>query len=153
MKISLPGEIQLLKTVSLFHALKEEDLRIIALTTENIIYEAGEAIVNEGEEGGEAYMIYTGAVEVSRITDAGQSMLLNRMGPGGLFGELALFGNGLRTASVKAVEETLVSVISKERLYAIIRAFPDIGIEMLKAVTERFARVENRMMRSLAHEK
>ena len=153
MKISLPGEIQLLKTVSLFHALKEEELKIIALTTENIIYEPGEVIVHEGDEGGEAYIIFTGSVEVYRKADAGKLISLNKMGPGGMFGELALFGDGLRTASVKAVEETLVSVISKEKLYEIIRAFPDIGIEMLKAITERFARVENRLMRSIAHEK
>jgi CRP/FNR family cyclic AMP-dependent transcriptional regulator len=152
MKISLAGEIQLLKTVSLFRALKEEELKIIALTTDNIIYEPGEAIVTEGDEGGEAFVIYTGSVEVYRRTPAGRQVRLNQLGPGGVFGELALFGNGLRTASVKAVEETLVSVISKERLYEIIRAFPDVGIELLKAVTERFARVENRLLRSLPHE-
>jgi CRP-like cAMP-binding protein len=152
MKISLAGEIQRLKTTPLFHTLKEEELKIIALTTENIIYEPGEVILKEGEEGGEAYIILTGSVEVFRKTDAGELMRLNKMGPWGMFGEMALFGSGLRTASVEAVEETLVSVISKEKLYEIIRAFPDVGIEMLKAITERFARVENRLMRSIPHE-
>jgi CRP-like cAMP-binding protein len=151
MKISLAGEIQRLKTVPLFQTLKEEELKLIALTTENIIYEPGEVIVKEGDEGGEAYIILAGSVEVFRKTDAGELMRLNKMGPGGMFGELALFGKGLRTASVEAVEETLVSVISKERLYEIIRTFPDIGIEMLKAITERFARVEDRLMRSNPH--
>ena len=152
MKITLQREIQLLKTASLFHTLKEEELRIIALTTENIIYEPSEVIVNEGDEGSEAYIIYSGYVEVYRKAENGKQISLNKMGPGGMFGELALFGNGLRTASVKAVEETLVSVLSKEKLYEIIRAFPDIGIEMLKVITERFAQAENRLMMSIAHE-
>ena len=142
----------MLKTVSLFHTLKERELKIITLTIENIIYEPWEVIVNEGDEGSEAYIIYTGYVEVYRKAGDGKLISLNKMGPGGMFGELALFGNGYRTASVKAVEDTLVSVISKEKLYEIIRAFPDIAIEMLKAITERFAKVENRLMRSMTHE-
>ncbi|MEN6464331.1 MAG: cyclic nucleotide-binding domain-containing protein [Syntrophaceae bacterium] len=152
MKITIQEEIHLLKTVTLFHALKEEELKIIALTTQNIIYEPCEVIINEGDEGSEAYIIYAGRVDVYRKATNGRLISLNKMGPGGMFGELALFGDGFRTASVKAVEETLVSVISKERLYEIIRAFPDIGIEMLKVVTGRFAQVENRFMRSITHE-
>ena len=152
MDITLQKEIQLLKTVSLFRTLKEEELKIIILTTEDIIYEPGEVIVNEGDEGNEAYIIYAGSVEVYRKAGDGNPVILNKMGPGGMFGELALFGNGVRTASVKAVEETLVSVISGEKLYEIIRAFPDIAIEILKALTERFAKVENRLIRSMEHE-
>jgi CRP/FNR family transcriptional regulator, cyclic AMP receptor protein len=152
MKITLQKEIQLLKTVPLFHTLKEEELRIIALTTENVIYEPSEIIVNEGDEGGEAYIIYSGYVEVYRKAANGKLISLNKMGPGGMFGELALLGNGFRTASVKAIEETLVSVLAKDKLYEIIRAFPDIGIEMLKAITERFTETENRLIRSIARE-
>ena len=41
MKITLQKEIQLLKAASLFRTLKEEELKIIVLTTEDIIYEPG----------------------------------------------------------------------------------------------------------------
>lgn len=70
-----------------------------------------------------------------------------------MFDELAFFGNESRTASVKALEETLVSVLSKEKLYEIVRVFPDIGIEMIKVITERFAKMENRLIRSIMYEK
>jgi CRP-like cAMP-binding protein len=149
MKIPLQKEIELLKAVPLFHTLKDEELKIIALTTENIIYEPLEIIVNEGDEGDEAYIIYYGYVEIFRKTADGELITLNKMGPGGMLGEFALFGNGLRTASVKAIEETLVCVISKEKFYEIIRAFPDTAIEMLKNITTRFALAEDRIMRSI----
>jgi len=150
MKITLHEEIKLLKSAPLFQAFKEEELKIIALTTENIIYEPLEIIVNEGDEGNEAHIIYYGSVDVFRKTDDGRLITLNRMGPGDMFGEFALFGNGLRTASARAVEETLVCVISKERLYEIIRAFPGIAIAMLRNITERFAYVENQLIGKIA---
>jgi CRP/FNR family cyclic AMP-dependent transcriptional regulator len=153
MKISLTEEIQCLKSAPLFRSLKEEELRIIALTTENFLFEPGEVIVEEGEEGGEAYIIHEGSVEVSRKTSDGEAVRLNLLGQGDVFGELALFGRGLRTATVTAVAATQVSVISKDKLFEIIRAFPEIGIEMLKAVTARFARMEDRLMSRTGPEK
>jgi CRP-like cAMP-binding protein len=149
MRIIRKEEIQLLKTVPLFRKLKEDELEIIVLTTKNIIYEPQEVIFNEGDEGDEAYIICSGQVEVFRKAADGKVVIVNKLGQGCLFGELALFGNGFRTASVKAIEETLVSVISKEKLYEIIRAFPEIAIEMLRVITERFAQTENRLMASI----
>ncbi|MHB8108619.1 MAG: cyclic nucleotide-binding domain-containing protein [Syntrophorhabdaceae bacterium] len=153
MIITLPERIRLLKSASLFRTLKEEELRIIILATEDVIWEPGEVIVHERDEGGEAYIIYAGSVEVYRRARDGKDISLNKLGPGCMFGELALFGSGLRTASVKAVEETLVSVLSRERVYEIIRAFPDIAIEMLRSLTERFAKTEDRLIGSMIHEK
>ncbi|HEX2965500.1 MAG TPA: cyclic nucleotide-binding domain-containing protein [Syntrophorhabdaceae bacterium] len=146
MKITLAERIQLLKGTSLFRTLKEEELKIILLTAEDVIYESGEVIVNEGEEGSEAYIIYTGSVEIYRKAGDGRLITLNKLGPGGMFGEFALFRNGIRTASAKALEETFVSVFSREKVYEIIRTFPDIAIEMLKSLTERFSKIEDRLI-------
>lgn len=146
MKITIQEEIQNLKKVPLFQNLKPSELRIISLSMENFIFEAGEVIVNEGDEGDEAYIIYSGQVEVYRALAAGKVVSLNLLGPGEIFGEIALFGDGFRSASVKAIEETIVGVMKKEKLYEIIREFPDIAIEMLRVQTQRFSRAENRLM-------
>ena len=146
MKLTLQKEIQILKEVSLFRSMKTDELKILAFTAKNYIFEPGEIIVNEGDEGDEAFIIYSGQVEVSRRGSEGGSITLNILGAGDMFGELALFGEGFRTATVKAIEETFVAVISKERLYEIIREFPDIGIEMLRVQTQRFRMAENRLI-------
>jgi len=146
MKLTIQKEVQMLRGVSLFRSVKPEDLKIIALTTTNYIYESGEIIINEGDEGDDAYIIYTGRVEVFRKGTDVKIITLNTLGPGEMFGELALFGDSIRTASVKAVEETVVSIIAKEKLYKIIREFPDIAIEMLKVQTSRFAEAEKKLI-------
>src|ERR1700690_1085202 len=142
MKITLAEEIKFLRNVPLFSKMNPEELKILALTTDTVIYEDGEVIFTEGDEGNEACIIYSGRVEVYRRSTEGKMIPLNMPGPGEMFGELALFGTGVRTASVNAAEETTVAVISKEKLYQIIKEYPDVAIEMLKVQTQRFARAE-----------
>ncbi len=146
MRITADQEMRYLRDVALFRNLKPEELKMISLITENCVYEGGEVIVSEGDEGDEAYVIYSGQAEVYRASGEGRAVSLNMLGPGESFGELALFGEGLRTASVRATVETLVGVIPKSKLYEAIRAFPDIAIEMLRVQTRRFCKVENRLM-------
>ena len=145
MKLTAEKEIQYLRKTPLFQSLKSDELKIVSLAMQNVIYEQGEMIINEGDEGDEAYIIYSGEVEVFRLLE-GKTVILNKLGEGEMFGELALFGEGFRSASVKANKETLVGVISKEKLYEIIREFPDIAIQILKVQTQRFSRTENRLM-------
>ena len=149
MKITPELEMQYLRNVELFVNLRSEELKIISLATQNLIYEQGEVIIAEGDEGDEAYVIYSGEVEVYRALGDGKTVSLNRLGPGEMFGELALFGEGFRSATVKALTETLVAVITRDKLYEILREFPDIAIEMLKVQTQRFFRAENRLIEQL----
>jgi len=149
MKITLAEEIKFLRNVPLFSKMNPEELKILALTTDTVIYEDGEVIFTEGDEGNEACIIYSGRVEVYRRSTEGKMIPLNMLGPGEMFGELALFGTGVRTASVNAAEETTVAVISKEKLYQIIKEYPDVAIEMLKVQTQRFARAEARLMANI----
>lgn len=153
MKIAIEEEIRLLRKVLLFQNLKPAELKIISLAMENFIYDKNEVILHEGDEGDEAFVIYSGKVEVYKRSPDGKELYLNSLGPGEIFGELAIFGEGFRSASVKAVTETLVGAITKEKLFEIMREFPEIAIELLKVQTQRFFRAENRLMQFLKDEK
>jgi NADH:ubiquinone reductase (H+-translocating) len=72
-------------------------------------YEAGQAIVRQGELGQQLYLIWQGEVAVVREVD-GQVEMLARLGPGQHFGEVAVFQNVRRTATVRAL--TAVEVIA-----------------------------------------
>jgi len=69
-------------------------------------YEAGEAIVTQGEIGDRFYVVKKGRVEVVREGRDGVSTVLASLGPGEYFGEVALLRDLQRTASVRAVEPT-----------------------------------------------
>jgi eukaryotic-like serine/threonine-protein kinase len=74
-------------------------------------YPAGEAIVSEGEPGDTAYIIESGTCEVFRLV-AGERELIRRLEPGDVFGEMAVFTGGTRTATVVAMSDVTVKVIT-----------------------------------------
>jgi eukaryotic-like serine/threonine-protein kinase len=78
-------------------------------------YERGEVIINEGDEADCAFLIRAGRVEASRKV-RGKKKVLREMGVGEVFGEAAILDVQPRTATVRALEETRVSVLSKSSL-------------------------------------
>lgn len=78
-------------------------------------YKEGDYIVIEGDEANHAFMIVRGHCEVSKRVDGVEQHLVT-MGPGEVFGETAVFVSGLRTATVKAVDDVTVKVIDREAL-------------------------------------
>jgi serine/threonine protein kinase len=78
---------------------------------ETRVYRAGEAIVTEGDAGDTAYIIEQGHCDVFKLAD-GREVLIRRLGPGAVFGEMAVFTGGTRTASVVAVDDVTLKVIT-----------------------------------------
>ena len=78
-------------------------------------FEAGAKIVVQGDSGDEAYIIVRGECEAYKTVD-GERRVLRRMGPGQVFGEMAILSNVPRTATVEALEPVTAMVITREVL-------------------------------------
>jgi serine/threonine protein kinase len=78
---------------------------------ETRVFAAGQAIVTEGEGGDTAYIIESGSCDVYKWVE-GREVLLRRLSVGDVFGEMAVFTGGTRTATVCAVDEVTVKLIT-----------------------------------------
>jgi eukaryotic-like serine/threonine-protein kinase len=78
-------------------------------------FQAGEAIVTEGEPGDAAYVIVSGSCVATRQV-RGETHELRRLGPGEMFGEAAVFTGQPRSATVSAITDTVVGVVEKAAL-------------------------------------
>ena len=76
------------------------------------VYRQGETIVFQGDEGSCMYVIQDGEVEVVRSHD-GTTVRLAVLGPGDIFGELSLFGNDKRSATVRALGDVRIITVDK----------------------------------------
>lgn len=78
---------------------------------------AGAVIVHQGQEGTAAFLVQSGKVRVY-VTDQDSGVVteLSRLGPGQFFGEMALIVEGPRSATVEAVEDCNLVVISRPAL-------------------------------------
>ena len=106
-------------------------------------FAAGSVIVREGEPGNTAYVIAEGTCVAYR-TEEGADIELRRMGPGEVFGETAVFTDKPRTASVKALTDVVLVVVTSEVLGRAVGINSWMGA-FVKALAERFRQADDRV--------
>ena len=99
-------------------------------------YAAGEIIFSENDVGETAYIIERGRVEVLKMLD-GKNVHLAYLGAGEPFGEMGMIDEKPRSATVVAVEETVVRKLHRDDFFQNLQAHPEIAINLLKVIFER----------------
>ena len=119
----------------LFSALEKEGLRALISAFEMITVPAGKHVIEQGEEGAEAYIVARGELEVRREGDENDDgppsiMTLARLTNGALFGEMALLSRAPRAASVVACRPSILLVARRDALEVVAEKRPEVGIEL-----------------------
>jgi cAMP-dependent protein kinase regulator len=93
---------------------------------------AEHAVITQGEEGAEAYIVARGDLEVRRraLDDGAPPVVLAKLQSGALFGEMALLSRAPRAASVVTTRPSVLLVASRESLEAIAESRPEVGVEL-----------------------
>jgi len=99
-------------------------------------FPAGRLVVAEGDEALTAYIIVRGTCRVFRERD-GVREVIRDLGPGDVFGEAAIFCDGIRTASVEALTDVAAMVVTRERLEESVQLNTWVGA-FVRALGERF---------------
>lgn len=124
------------KTGFLAHASNELLYLLNSVSTQVDLAE-GEVLFEQGDEGDALYAIVAGSLEFSILSREGRKLALDVMRPGALFGEIALFDPGTRTATVTALETTTVRGVSNADMLAATRAKPEVGIDLIQLAGKR----------------
>jgi CRP-like cAMP-binding protein len=127
------ADILLIPPLPLFSALPREGLRALLGAFEMITVPAGQVVIEEGEQGAEAYIVARGALEVRRggeDDDEKPSLVLARLTSGALFGEMALLSRAPRAASVVATRPSILLVARRDALDAVAEMRPEVGVEL-----------------------
>ncbi|MDP8248009.1 MAG: cyclic nucleotide-binding domain-containing protein [Candidatus Tritonobacter lacicola] len=123
-----------LKGVSLFSELTDDEIDLIVPIVNEKAFKPGETIIEEGKPGKNFYVIAEGMVEIRKRIEDGREKLLAALEEGTFFGEIALFDRGLRTASVRALEDTTILEIDGDRFNGLISSHPAPGVKILRAM-------------------
>ena len=99
-------------------------------------FKKGATIIHEGTTGSYAYLILSGSVEVSKQV-GNEKLVLSRLVKGNIFGEMSLVDDKPRSATIVALEDTEVRVITRERFESMLEQNPHAVIPLLKQVFQR----------------
>jgi CRP/FNR family transcriptional regulator, cyclic AMP receptor protein len=126
------AKVELLRRVPLFSGCSKRELGEIASLADELRFEAGRTLIQEGRRGHEFIVLVEGTVEV---TKGGRK--LRARGDDTFFGELALLSDAPRSATVTTTSPVRVLIISASAFQRLLRASPQIPLKMLKTVVER----------------
>jgi CRP-like cAMP-binding protein len=126
-----------LARIELFADLDSSDIARLAKVTVVREFKKGDVIVREGESGVAFYIIARGTVEVLKGLGTASEQVVGTLKEGTFFGEMALFDNHLRSASVRAATECECLVLTKWDFNAEMSQNSSIAIAMLGVLARR----------------
>jgi CRP-like cAMP-binding protein len=139
--------VALLHQVPVFSALAEPELERVAEVTVPRQFATGEVVFREGDESDTCYVVRSGHARAIREHQDGRSITLARFGPGDIFGELAMFDNEKRSATVEALEPTEAIAILGGDMRRLLREHPDIAVKLIAAIARRLRETNERLAR------
>ena len=131
------GREEMLKKVPIFSELGRRDLDRLSKLMVPRTVKAGEVIIKENDQAAGFFVISSGKVEVVRGVDSGNPQVLNTLGPGDFFGEMALFEGFPRYATVRAVEDAECLAMTRWDFMAEMKNHPEIAVSMLPVLVRR----------------
>lgn len=106
------------------------------LAKETVQVQKGAVLMVEGETGQCAYFVVKGRLLVEKELE-GKKVVLGEIGAKDIVGELAILDNTPRSASVSALEDTVLIVLDRERIRTIIRRSPEIAEVIMKLICHK----------------
>ena len=99
-------------------------------------YEDGEVIVRQGEPADALYVVQDGIVEIV-VEDATAEVVLRSAGRGEILGEIAIFGGGVRSATVRSKGRSRVLTLDKHNFLRRITEDPSLAFGMIESMGNR----------------
>jgi CRP/FNR family transcriptional regulator len=139
--------LALLRRVPVFSTLAEEDVMRVVEVAVPRRYASGDVVFREGDESNTCYVVRSGRARAVREHSDGRSITLANFGPGDIFGELAMFDNERRSATIETLEPTEVVAILGGDMRRLMREHPEIAVKLLAALARRLRETNERLAR------
>ncbi len=139
--------VELLARVPIFSTLEHDDLRRIAQLAVPRSFQAGEVVFREGDASDTCYIVHTGHTRAVHQHGDGRTLTLATFGSGEIFGELALFEDELRSATIEALEPTSVVAVLGPDMRRLMREHPEIALRLAIALGRRLRETNERLAR------
>ncbi|MFZ2452086.1 MAG: Crp/Fnr family transcriptional regulator [Methylovulum miyakonense] len=128
----------MLENVPLFESLSPEDRSELEVGIHTQFFTRGSVLVGQGEASNNLlYIVLSGRLKVFTSNEEGRELLLDYLVEGDTFGELSLFDDEPRSATVMTVEDCKIGLFPRAFLFTCLQNNPNIAIELLRTVIKR----------------
>jgi CRP-like cAMP-binding protein len=139
--------VELLARVPVLSTLDGDDLERIADLAVPRAFEPGQVVFREGDASDTCYIVRSGRARAVREHQGGRTITLATFGPGDIFGELALFEDERRSATVEAIEPCSVVAVLGPDMRRLMIEHPGISARLVIALGRRLRETNERLTR------
>jgi CRP-like cAMP-binding protein len=143
----LEDSIALLGAVPVFETLGPEDLRRVAEVAVPRRFQPHQVIFREGDASDTCYVVRSGHARAVREHGDGRTIALAHFGPGDIFGELAMFDDERRSATVETLDAVDAVAVAGSDMRRLLREHPDISVKLVIALGRRLREANERLTR------
>ena len=134
-----------LSEVDLFRDLSERDVAELDRVTTITSVPRGRVFYEPEDVSQVLFLIREGRVQIYRISPEGKKLVIATLGPGALFGEMALLGQQMHNAFAEALDDCRIFVMSRADLERLILNQPAVGQRVLETTGKRLRDAEKRL--------
>ncbi|MEZ5076261.1 MAG: Crp/Fnr family transcriptional regulator [Solirubrobacterales bacterium] len=139
--------VDLLRSVALFSDLEEGELERFSHVAVPRGFPAGTRVFHEGDSSDACYIVKGGTFRVTREHSDGRVITLATLGPGEMFGELAMLDGDARSASAEAVTDGELLALPARDVRALLGRHPEIALKLVAGLVRRLRAANTRISR------
>ena len=136
-----------LETIPLFRQLNRSELAALRLIAQERQFAAGQEIFQEGAPGNGVYFVKAGLVEIS--AGQGERHVFSRLGPGEIFGEMAIIEHRPRSATAAAAQDSEVYFLPRGEMLSFLEHSPGLAFALLQQISHRLREFNQLHLREL----
>jgi CRP/FNR family transcriptional regulator len=140
----MPSKLWYLTNHKLLGGLPRQEMDAVERMTQMVTAPRYQQIYLPGDASDTIYLLKKGTVRLSRISESGKQMILSILGPGDMFGELALM-DGERNEIAEAMEETYLCLVPKGQFEQLMMKNPTLALKVTKLMGLRLRQIQNRV--------
>jgi CRP/FNR family transcriptional regulator, cyclic AMP receptor protein len=129
-----PDVVEILRSATIFAELPDEALARLAAGCVRRTYGRNQYLWYQGDEGARLVIVASGLVKVVLSSAQGGEVVLTTLGPGAMFGELAVLDGSPRSAAVVAAEPTTVLLLSRATVLEMLNRYPSVLDALLRSL-------------------
>lgn len=138
-------KLKYLSTIDVFRDLSMDELaemdRWITMST----CEPGKIFYMPEDMGEVLFLLKKGRVQLYRLSAEGKKLVVATLGPGAVFGEMSLVGQGMHNTFAEAADECVLCVMSRADVERLMREKPAVALRFVEAIGERLIQMEQRL--------
>jgi CRP/FNR family transcriptional regulator len=143
--MAAPDTVALLAHVSVFEGLAPDDLQRVASVAVPRSFEPGQVVFREGDDSDTCYVVCEGHARALRTHSDGRTITLATFGAGEVFGELAMFDDEKRSATVEAIDAVEAIAILGPDMRRVLREHPEISAKLVTTLGRRLRAANERL--------